>query len=250
MSYLSCNAYNGGTRGLDKLLTFILRLAGGAVNSSTGTLALNAESLRDGFLDISLIASILDENGCADSDVDAIDTARVQQALITYAGVPARPTTLADFYTPAVRSVALVTPPADVPFTTPAVLQAAASLAATYSGWKSPPRSRLRPVPSIESSGSLLVPVRSQSRSTPQPLPPLWCSQVTRPPSRLLPQPSDRPIRRWRPPPKARPGAVRATHPCADLAVGRRWIEFTSTFWDWHLLGIGVHCPVRVRPGR
>lgn len=105
------------------------------VDSRTGgpvTLALNADSLRDGFLDATLTASILDENGCADPDVEGLVTASVRQATITYSGVPIRPTSLADFTSPAVKNVALLTDPADAAFTAPAVLQAAAALGATY----------------------------------------------------------------------------------------------------------------------
>ncbi|MDQ1247436.1 MAG: hypothetical protein QG597_1806, partial [Actinomycetota bacterium] len=72
----------GGTGAATAGGRYVLRVGNSTaeVDSRTGgpvTLALGADSLRDGFLDATLTASILDENGCADPDADGLVTATV-----------------------------------------------------------------------------------------------------------------------------------------------------------------------------
>lgn len=119
-----------------------------SVSSRTGgpvTIALPPEAAADGFLPLRLSARIIDEDGCADEDVDETLTARVREVTVTYSGSPIAPTTAADFFSAAVKTISLVSPPDQAAFASAAVLQAASSLGTAY------PRAQIStvaPVPS------------------------------------------------------------------------------------------------------
>lgn len=98
---------------------------GGAVN-----LALPAGTGRNGSIEISLSASIVDAAGCP-YDTDAV--ARVSLVTVSYLGTPTAPTSLADFFSPALKTIAVVADPGTTEFTAPAILQATSTLASAYS---------------------------------------------------------------------------------------------------------------------
>lgn len=100
---------------------------GGAV-----VLPLTSTSVREGVIPLTLSISILDEDGCPDADIDSENTAAVREVAITYTGAPLNPTTPADFFSAAVKTIALVSAPDKAAFAAPAVLQASATLATTY----------------------------------------------------------------------------------------------------------------------
>lgn len=96
------------------------------------TLPLTAQSVRDGSIPLTLSISILDADGCPDAAIDDLAIASIREVGITYTGAPLAPTTPADFFSAAVKSIALVSAPDKAAFASPAVLQAAATLATTY----------------------------------------------------------------------------------------------------------------------
>jgi hypothetical protein len=98
---------------------------GGAVN-----LALPAGTGRNGSFEIELSANIVDAAGCP-YDTDAV--ARVSLVTVSYLGTPTDPTSLADFFSPALKTIAVVAEPGTSEFTAPAILQATSTLASAYS---------------------------------------------------------------------------------------------------------------------
>lgn len=127
----------GGTGAVGSEGTYTLAAgdASATVSSRTGgpvTINLPPETATDGFLPLRLSARIIDEDGCADEDVDDTIAARVREVTITYTGAPIAPTTAADFFSAAVKNIAVVSPPDQATFAAAAVLQAASSLGTAY----------------------------------------------------------------------------------------------------------------------
>lgn len=101
-------------------------------NAAAITVPLSEDSVVDGFLTVTLTARFFDDLGCANVDISNDVVARVGEAVITYTGAPQNPTTPADFFSSAVRSITLVSEESQVPFTSAAMLQAAATLGTVY----------------------------------------------------------------------------------------------------------------------
>lgn len=125
----------GGTGATAAAGTYTLSVgtASAQVDSRTGgqvNLALPPGTGKDGSFQLSLSASILDAAGCP-YDTDAV--AKVSQVTVSYVGTPAAPTSLADFFSPALKTIAVVADPGTAEFTSPAILQATATLASAYS---------------------------------------------------------------------------------------------------------------------
>lgn len=111
-------------------------VANAQVSAATGgpvTIALPPEAVRENSIPLTLTAHILGDDGCPDPNAATVAIATVRQVVVTYSGTPTAPTTLADFFSPAVKSISLVTDPASVGFLAPAILQAASTLGTTYS---------------------------------------------------------------------------------------------------------------------
>ena len=124
----------GGTGEATTGGTYTLRSgnAFASVDSRTGgpvTLNLDPGVVKDGVIPVTLSSDFLRPDGCPE-DTDAV--AAVDGAVVTYTGVAAAPTSLADFLNPAVTSIWLKSSDDAVAFTAPAMLQAAASLGYAY----------------------------------------------------------------------------------------------------------------------
>ena len=103
-----------------------------SVSAQTGgpvTLNLSPDIAKDGVIPLTLTSEILRPDGCPD-DTEAI--ASVDSAVVTYSGIAATPTSLADFLNPAVTSIWLRSSDDAVAFTAPAMLQAASALGYAY----------------------------------------------------------------------------------------------------------------------
>ncbi|MCB0914142.1 MAG: hypothetical protein KDC23_00355 [Actinobacteria bacterium] len=127
----------GGSRSLSAAGNYTLEAGGNTAivdsrEAADITIPLDEASVVDGAIPVTLTARFLDDLGCADVDISEGVVARVNEAIITYSGAPENPTTPADFFSAAVRTITLVTADDQVSFTSPAVLQAAASLATEF----------------------------------------------------------------------------------------------------------------------
>lgn len=124
----------GGTGETSVGGTYTLRsgTAFASVDARTGgpvTLNLAPNAITDRSIPVTLTSEILRPDGCPD-DTEAVAT--IDGAVVTYTGVAATPTSLADFLNPAVTSIWLKSGDDAVAFTAPAMLQAAASLGYAY----------------------------------------------------------------------------------------------------------------------